>query len=585
MVQPFYDAAAPIPGELHSLLRQFARSPGNAADDIRALFDRDKRAFCADAIRHFRTFDGASPGGQFLVALLLERGLLVKTLCDATIDADHVRRVLTAALASRSDADVTLARAVVEAAQTKDTAISRDSLVRVLNILDGMADPNRVTPRLLMLLRHPDGHLRSKAVLMVGRCGKNVPWARRQLADPDARTRANAVEALWGRDDAEARELLHEAAVDSSSRVAGNALMGLYLAGEATSIGQLLAMAASPAPSARASAGWVMGNTGDRRFVPMLQCLQKDEHSLVRRVAATALKRIPEVEQLIALPQSPFWRAAAWRETAEPGPVRREIRVALQGVDGSEPPPIPHTQFTIADGGLVAGYQVEECAIPERLAIALVFPMAGDRPEAAAFKGAVRALAWKRPHDLWVLAPYSRAPHPLRATLLGEVIEIALPLGPHDPTQPGLLTDADAIAADLEAPHPATVRPGLWNAVCGAAAILRRANLQRTRLYIIACASDVLQKAPGSPIMTGFASEITLHVIAQTDDELLRQACRQTGGEYRLAAAKSEVPEALERAHLSLLAQYRISYESSNTAEACELSIRTPGGLVKVPIR
>jgi hypothetical protein len=585
---PYDSSVTSTPGELQSLLRHFFRSPGIAAKDIRELLDRDRRRFCADATRIFRGFDGASAGGQFLVGLLLERGLLVRTLCDTTVDAEHVRAVLTAALAASSDADLTLARGLVEAAQMKDGAVSRDGLLRALNLLDQLADPNRITPRLLALLRHPDGHLRSKTVLMVGRCGRNVPWARRQLADADARTRANAVEALWGCEDPEARELLSHAARDANSRVAGNALMGMYLAGEAASIALLIEMAGRHAPRTRASAAWVMGNTGDPRFIPVLNTLGTDDNALVRRVAVAALKRIQE-EDTPPGDHAPLWRVAAFSEPSELVPASRRVRLALQYADATEPPPIPPTQFVIAENGrLVTSYTVEQCPVAEKLAIALVFPAKKNLADTSLFAGVMRALNWKRPHDAWVPIPYMPPRHwHLRATLLGEVIEIAPPEEkPADLVSPALLTDPEVIAGAFEDLAPNTVRPSLWDAVRCAAEVLRGAGLESARSHIIVHSPEAAERLPNEPdpCPAIIQADIPIHAITGTEDEILRDICRKTGGTCQVAANETELTELVERAHLNLLARYRIVYQPENPANPCEVRIRAPGGWAKVPV-
>ena len=97
-----------------------------------------------------------------------------------------------------------------------------------MEILGEISDRILILPSLMRLLRNANPHLRSKAALMIGRGSRSLTWAKRRLTDSDTRVRANAVEALWGMDTPEARELLDAASRDGNNRVAGNAWLGLY---------------------------------------------------------------------------------------------------------------------------------------------------------------------------------------------------------------------------------------------------------------------------------------------------------------------------------------------------------------------
>jgi len=58
-------------------------------------------------------------------------------------------------------------------------------------------NPSIILPLIVRLTDHPDAKVRSKAALLVGRGKPELGWVRSQLAQQDARVRANAVEALW----------------------------------------------------------------------------------------------------------------------------------------------------------------------------------------------------------------------------------------------------------------------------------------------------------------------------------------------------------------------------------------------------
>ena len=73
----------------------------------------------------------------------------------------------------------------------------------------------------------------------------------------------------------------------------GNALLGLHLIKDSTVPERLEAMLEHTEPAFRATAAWVMGKTGDRRYIELLTRLTADENQKVREVAEGALASLP----------------------------------------------------------------------------------------------------------------------------------------------------------------------------------------------------------------------------------------------------------------------------------------------------
>ena len=142
------------------------------------------------------------------------------------------------------------------------------------------------------MARHSDPHVRSKAVLIIGRGNPASSWLQNRFAEPDPRIRANTVEALWGVDTADARGLLLAAARDDNNRVAGNALLALYRLGEASAEPELRKMAESESAMFRATSAWAMGEIADPRFAGLLARLVGDSNQMVRKRAFAALGKI-----------------------------------------------------------------------------------------------------------------------------------------------------------------------------------------------------------------------------------------------------------------------------------------------------
>jgi hypothetical protein len=274
--------------QLETLVEEFDRDVAGAREQICTLCERDPRAFQDAAVRLLKTWY-TSRGIQYVVSLLAASDLLLVALCNPALTRDGAISLARAAMETDAAMDVRLAKTVAEKA---GAGLPAAAAARLMDVLDAVSHGNRIMPSLLRLLRQPDAQLRSKAVLMIGRASRNVKWVQNRLADADPRTRANAVEALWGIDTTEARELLRVAAADSNNRVAGNALFALHRMGDAWAEPELLKMATAESAAFRASAVWAMSETGDPCFLEAVAHRMGDADAMVRKRAFSALGRL-----------------------------------------------------------------------------------------------------------------------------------------------------------------------------------------------------------------------------------------------------------------------------------------------------
>lgn len=578
---------------MNAWLRSYSRSPAIAAKEIRAILEEDKEQFYACAFRLIRQFDD-SAGARYLAGLMLERGLMLRAFCDPALPEQRVRGVIQALLAEDAGNDMVLVKAIVEQALSQQTSGSLRALVRVLNILEKLTDARRVVPRLLPLLRHPDLRLRSKVVRIVGCCGKNKQWVVRQLADADPRIRANAVEALWGAEDLESRDLLRTVTQDENNRVAGNAFLGLYRAGDSSAISGLLKMAGKAAPLSCATAAWVMGESGDARFRDALKALSGSDDSMVRKRASESLQAL---EAEAAKPELGLpWRMAALGsldpESDVPesdDQIGKRVRVAIQCADGSEPPRILPTRFwVLEDKEPVLDYRVEETEVPDTLALAFLIPMASDGAEIPIISGALRALVWKRPRDVWAAVHY-KPPRRwnLTATLIGEIIEIAPPEEiPLQVAMPEFLADPERVAEALQQPPEGPVHRCIWDAIVEtnrACAAMVAAGAKPC--MVIYCPCDV-----GTPpelqahTLSTLDLSVPIHCIAWKRDPFLEDLCQKTQGAYHLVDSDPEVVETLDWLQIGLLTRYSVRYQGVPGAAAA-IQVRTPEGCAKTGVR
>jgi len=141
-----------------------------------------------------------------------------------------------------------------------------------------------------------DAQLSAKAALFVGRRVDSPAWIEKQLSREDPRLRANALEGTWGKKVRRLCRILEDCLYDENNRVAGNALIGLHLAGAPDIADKALDMSESEDPALRATAAWAMGRIGDPVFIPRLTEFMKDGAQEVRRTAIRALVEIGRIE-------------------------------------------------------------------------------------------------------------------------------------------------------------------------------------------------------------------------------------------------------------------------------------------------
>jgi len=162
-------------------------------------------------------------------------------------------------------------------------------------VLASTSDVGRLLAKLIPLLAHPNERVRSKAVELVGRGQPHGDWWNLAFDDPDARVRANAVEALWGLESEAARAAFERATEDPHHRVVVNALVGLHRASVPSAAERLRALCAHSGEMFRAAAAWGLGVIEDEESLERLQALRKDPSEVVRRNALRSIVRIRQV--------------------------------------------------------------------------------------------------------------------------------------------------------------------------------------------------------------------------------------------------------------------------------------------------
>ncbi len=376
--------------------------------------------------------------------------MLLAALCDSNLSREEALALGRAAKRVDPMVDVSLARGLADSAIGESATIIADP-ARVMEILCEIGDPARIMPSLMRLLRHPNAYLRSKAVKMIGRGSRSVKWVMGRLSESDPRVRANAVESLWGVDTVEARTLLTFAASDANNRVVGNALLGLYYAGDAAVLADFTKLALHESMIFRSTAAWIMGESGDCRFTDSLRRLLSDPDSVVRKRAFAALSRIKATNSQPALGTE--WHLAGRIVPGESAKGMRKAMLAVNSDDIREIPKIAPLQFLLSEAGSISRrIKSRERAAPEAISVIFVIPRSREAAGGAFFAAASRCLTWKRPSDLWSILPYIE-------TGDGE------PPAPHDPDPAQYTAKSEVLAATLQETPKRLECTDLWTAL------------------------------------------------------------------------------------------------------------------------
>jgi HEAT repeat protein len=427
----------------------------------------------------------------------------------------------------------------------------------LMEILCEIADPARVMPSLMRLLRHPNAYLRSKAVKMIGQGSRSVKWVMGRLSEPDPRIRANAIESLWGVETPEARTLLNFAASDANNRVVGNAMLGLYYIGDAAVLAEIAKLAAHESAMFRATAAWVMGETGDPRFTDGLRRLISESDPTVRKRAFAALSRIKASNAQTAIGVE--WHIAGRMQAGESLKGARRAMLTVASDDFRDIPKVAPLQFVLSEGGqYITSYKVTEKPQPEAISVIFVIPRSREAAGGAFFEAVSRCLVWKRPSDLWSILPYIE-------TGDGE----APP--PHDPDPAQFTAKSDALAATLNGTPKRMECTDLWTALWRAT---RPDNGQsRGRRYVIILSSAEEGRIAGHGLISNVQSgRIPLQVVCSGPNAELQEFCKRTHMPFQLGL-EEEISGMVQRAYLNLLARYEVSYQPVLT-EAAPLKVR-----------
>lgn len=271
---------------LEDLVNGFATNPILARRAMRELLARAPGKFYAASLQTLKTGQ-TSPGHDYLITLLLENDLLSIALADPDAFSNETAVALAKNL-HRMDPhlDAKLLRRMFREDGSCATDADPAAGYRILEIIDAVSDGTRLVPGLMKLLRHKDKKLQSKAALLLARAHHNPEWFQAQLQHQDIRVRSNVIEGLlYTRPTPKQLEAISALAGDAHHRVATTALLVLHKNGDPDAGDRLIQFAGHPLEIFRAAAAWAMSESGDPRFLEVLQKMAKSDTGSARRMA------------------------------------------------------------------------------------------------------------------------------------------------------------------------------------------------------------------------------------------------------------------------------------------------------------
>jgi len=556
--QTFYGPAA-----LAAAVRDFDRDAVANRKRIAEILRVEPEGFYLTAVGILgRDLD--SSVAQYLVTLLVQGNLLFRALCDSALDLERATELARQANRFDSTVPIELARRLADASSASG-ACAAGMAGRLLEILDEIADGKRILPSLMRILRSDNPYLRSKAVLMIGRSGQSVAWIEKRLQEADTRVRANAIEAMWGMDTAEVRQLLKWAIRDSNNRVVGNALVGLYRLGEISPLAELVKRATVDSPAMRRTAAWAMGEIGDPRFSGVLGHMIADHNPNVRRAAFGAVRRIRAANAQVL--STAEWSIAGSCSPKDPRTGQRCVSLAVGTADGGGIPRVLPVQFMLSENGQpVWSYRVEEGMAPDPMTVMFLFPRKVDNSANPWDQGGLRCLQWRRSTDLWSAVPYFGA---------GD----NAPPDAEDTAFPSFTANVSEAARMFREVPIRMDCTSFWTAVQRAVLPPGNRALRGKRHVIVLAPDEVAANADDAVISAVQASRASIQVVSTSANPLLREFCRRVYGHFHYVEDNSAIEEAISRTYLSLLARYEIRYQPvSPAATSLKLRVHTPTG-------
>ena len=571
--------------DIAALVESFSEKDTVGKKSLLQLLASDAHLFSAASIRALADAE-ASAGARFLMYLLTKEKLLTAGLrdpdtCNLKDAVASVRAIGDMGPHFQAALEMDLSTAL----RSRATPESATQMIRILDLLGAIPTQNFWPSFQGELMAYPDRAVRSKAALLIGRNTTHPAWIKKQLTDGDARVQANAVEALWALDAADAHPVFTAALRSPNNRVVANAVLGLYRLSDLNAVRALLDMAQHADPLLRSSALWAIGETKDPRFVPFLLEQFKLTNGKMKLAVTRSLSRIRRHEKTSA--EKGTVRICVSSAKARPDGGRNVV-LALSPQDGDELTSLKPIEFALWEGGtLIENYEVKLPNNPAALVIGSVaprFPSDADPYGRAVGEGLKRCLSLKRPDDWWRIdryaieavatdpnAPVEKSSLPYDDALITQELK----------TRKGFMTDPRHLEKAISMPVP---RERATSDVLQAIrrqidAMDKSSGKRHLFVFVHETAVEALDDPENlKPLRQLMAAEgITLHGICPFFPEKcegFRDLCISTPDGAFHTSSVDKLADELELTYRHLLNRYEIDYWLPAQADAAQVTLQ-----------
>lgn len=461
-----------------------------------------------------------------------------------------------------------------------------DCGLRFLQVFGIKSNSMRLLPLVAQLLKHPNARIRSKAAVLVGKMSRQYEWLEQTRNESDERVRANALEALWEPGIPERlRARLWESLQDESNRVIGNALLGLYRQGECGCIPLITAMTRHPEEKFRATAAWVMRETGDDRFRPYLLPLLNDASSLVKANAAQAVEKLEEARfapletlQLVIFSEEQgtrAWKTPSGNTAHKRGNENSELsashilRVGVVSQQSSSLSTLLPTDFRVTvNSAPVEHYDISNEAPPHTVSIAFAVPAADAAGNSIRNKWRAffsQFSGHKRHTDYWAFVECGGA----QQTASGYNLRFLR----------NSLELEDFFRTQMQARKPIQFDASFDLLLTSPPFVPNGTQIKQGAAHVIIIDSDPsgrfqqerLEAIKQRACRGGF----TIHVIAAKRDSVLAELAAATRGAFLVSQANVECwQRALTTLYAFLFSIYRIEFEAAPDYDAADAELK-----------
>jgi HEAT repeat protein len=297
-------------------------------DQFTVIFGRMRKMFpdeVTEACLCYIAQKGLDPAGQSMAFWLSLNTRYLKVLFDPNaLPFELAFKALT--VLKKADAQL-----IVKFIKAGEQLAPPLWLLRALSLVPALGEYTALFPWLRKLSQQGDERIKSRAVKLLCELRPNSGQIARQLQDDDPRVRANAIEALWHANIADAASLFRVAVSDTNHRVVGNALVGLHWQGDSSAFDRIIELSKSPDPYFRSAMAWCLGTIRDERGVAALHLLSKDPSVFVRKRALRSLLAMQPEEG------SASEDKAKGQGEPEKTPIPAEIKSVTENRQGSAP--------------------------------------------------------------------------------------------------------------------------------------------------------------------------------------------------------------------------------------------------------